>query len=194
MISSQIRRLRQLYFTYQDLADALRIAPESARVSCHRYVRSGDLIRLKRNYYILRERWEHLNAGDFFVLANLLQVPSYVSFTSALVHFGYTTQVQQDFIESASLKRSAEIQVQEFTFRFTKIKKEYYSNFLKQGNFFIATPEKALMDAVYMDMIGRYHLDTDSIDFGRFNKEIILKIGSRYPERIRRRLKSLCAI
>ncbi len=69
-----LRRLRtigSLYFTYRDVADLLKITPQSAVVACSRYVRSGDLIRLKRNCYILREKWKGLKEDQLFVLANL---------------------------------------------------------------------------------------------------------------------------
>jgi predicted transcriptional regulator of viral defense system len=190
----ELRKIRQLYFTYQDLADLLRISPKSAMVSCSRYVRSGDLVRLKRNYYILRERWENLSRDEAFILANLLQVPSYISLTTALVYYGYTTQIQQDFVESVATKRSREFHVREVTFNFTKIKKEYYSDFIKEGEFFIAGPEKALIDAVYLSSMKRYRLDVDSLDMEKFNTKKILKIVSNYPARVQKLLGDLCGI
>ncbi len=190
----KLRKIRQLYFTYQDLADLFRISPKSAMVSCSRYVRSGDLVRLKRNYYILRERWDNLSHDETFILANLLQVPSYISLTTALVYYGYTTQIQQDFVESVAMKRSREFHVREVTFNFTKIKKDYYSDFVKEGEFFIAEPEKALIDAVYLSSMKRYRLDVDSLDMEKFNTKKILKIVSKYPSRVRELLGDLCGI
>jgi predicted transcriptional regulator of viral defense system len=188
----KLRKISQLYFTYQDLADLFQISPKSAMVSCSRYVQSGDLVRLKRNTYILRERWEHLSRDETFVLSNLLQVPSYISLTTALVYYGYTTQIQQDFIESVATKRSREFHVQEVTFNFTKIKKDYYSGFVRESGFFIATPEKALIDAVYLSSMKRYRLDIGSLDMGKFNMERILKMISKYPERVQQTLEDLC--
>ena len=192
MSIGKLRKIRQLYFTYQDLADLFQISPKSAMVSCSRYVQSGDLVRLKRNTYILRERWEHLSRDETFVLANLLQVPSYVSLTTALVYYGYTTQIQQDFIESVATKRSREFHVQEVSFNFTKIKKDYYSGFVRESGFFIATPEKALIDAVYLSSMKRYRLDIGSLDMGKFNMERILKMISKYPERVQKTLEDIC--
>jgi len=190
----KLRKLKQLYFTYQDLADQLQISPESAMVSCSRYVRSGDLTRLKRNNYILSETWERLSREEYYVLANMLQVPSYISLTSALIYYGYTTQIHRDFIESVAIKRTREFHIKEITFNFSRIKKDYYSDFIRKDDFFIATPEKALVDAVYLDTLGRYRLDAGSIDLGKFNKNKIFKIVSKYPERIQRRLEELCGI
>jgi hypothetical protein len=44
-------------------------------------------------------------------------------------------------------------------FKYSKIKKEFYFSFVKKDNFFIATPEKALVDALYFMVKGKYKLD-----------------------------------
>ncbi|NOY52022.1 MAG: hypothetical protein GXP58_00160 [Deltaproteobacteria bacterium] len=188
----QLRAIQALYFTYQDVADLLKITPQSAMVTCSRYVRSGDLVRLKRNYYIPRERWSRLAEDQIFVLANMLQVPSYISLTTALVFYGYTTQIQRDYIESVAVKRTREFRIEEVTFSFTKIKKDYYSDFIKKEGFFIATPEKALIDTLYLESLGRYRLDIGSIDFSKFDNKVIRKVASRYTDKVRQRAEELC--
>ncbi len=188
----KLRAIKSIYFTYQDVADLLKISPESAMVTCSRYVRSGDLLRLKRNNYILREKWSGLNENQIFVLANLLQVPSYISLTTALSYYGITTQMQRDFIESVAVKRTREFKIEEVTFSFTKIKKDYYSNFVKKEGVFIAAPEKALVDALYLESLGRYRLDAGSIDFSKFDRQAIFKVASRYTDRVRQRAEELC--
>jgi len=46
----------RLYFTSQDVADILGIKPSSANVICARYVKKGLLIRLKKDFYVMKER------------------------------------------------------------------------------------------------------------------------------------------
>jgi len=46
----------RLYFTSQDVADILGIKPFSANVICSRYVKKGLLIRLKKDFYVMKER------------------------------------------------------------------------------------------------------------------------------------------
>ena len=53
----ELHSITRLYFGYEDIARALKISQESARVSASRYVRLGLLLRLKRNIYMLSERW-----------------------------------------------------------------------------------------------------------------------------------------
>ncbi|MDY6843834.1 MAG: type IV toxin-antitoxin system AbiEi family antitoxin domain-containing protein [Thermodesulfobacteriota bacterium] len=193
MTIRKLNRIKDLYFSYQDVAASFGISSESARVSCFRYVRSGDLVRLKRNYYMLIDRWEKRTEEETYTLANMLQVPSYISLTTALIYYGYTTQIQQGFLESVAVKRTREFIVQEMTFSYTKLKKDFYSDFVKKDGFFIARPEKALIDAVYLEDMGRYRLDTGSIDFSKFGRKSLIKLVSKYNNRIRQRVEELCA-
>jgi len=133
-----------------------------------------------------------LAEDQIFVLANMLQVPSYISLTTALVFYGYTTQIQRDYIESVAVKRTREFRIEEVTFSFTKIKKDYYSDFIKKEGFFIATPEKALIDTLYLESLGRYRLDIGSIDFSKFDNKVIRKVASRYTDKVRQRAEELC--
>ncbi|MFZ8803211.1 MAG: type IV toxin-antitoxin system AbiEi family antitoxin domain-containing protein [Candidatus Calescibacterium sp.] len=55
----KLRKLNsRLYFTYEDVADVLGIGSNSAKVLCTRYSKIGLIIRLKKNLYTLKERWE----------------------------------------------------------------------------------------------------------------------------------------
>lgn len=189
-----LRKLKKLYFSYLDLARVLNISEESARVSCSRYTDSGYFIRLKRNYYILRERWENLTIEEKFLIANILQVPSYVSLTTALAYQGYTTQIQQDFIESIEVHRTKEFQIEGTIFKYTKLKRKYYFGFIKKNNFFIALPEKALLDALYLMSQGRYRLDLSAVNWDKFNEKLILQWLKKYPIKNRKQWEKYARI
>ena len=130
--------------------DVLNIKVESARVLCSRYVKKGIFIRPKKGFYILASKWEHLTMENFYKISNFLQVPSYISFMTALSKYEVTTQVQRNFFESASLKRTKHIEVKDVTFHFYKLNKKYYFDFVKKDHVFIASKEKALLDSLYL--------------------------------------------
>ena len=75
---NELRKIKKLYFGYEEIAKILAVKEASARVSACRYVKQGLLIRLKKNMYILREVWDNIGREDKFRLANLGQTPSYV--------------------------------------------------------------------------------------------------------------------
>jgi predicted transcriptional regulator of viral defense system len=181
-----LRNLGKTYFTYRDVAKALGINDESAKISCNRYVRGGYLVRFKRNFYMLKERWDNKTEEDAFQIANVLQVPSYISLGTALEYYGLTTQIQRDFIESIAVKRTQEVSVEGFIFKFTKIKKELYRDFVRNQQFFIATPEKALLDALYLSARGRYRLDPGAIAFDKINKKRLGPMLRYYPAKVKK--------
>jgi predicted transcriptional regulator of viral defense system len=178
---SALTSISRLYFGYEDIARALKINLASARVSASRYVRLGLLMRLKRNIYVLRERWQTTSRDNRFALANLGQSPSYISLMTALDYHEITTQVQQGIIESVALKRTKEISLNGSVFRYTKISRALYFGFLRRQGFFIATPEKALLDAVYLMSFGRYALDLAAIDDEKLNRKEIRRMSRIYP-------------
>ena len=69
MKTRELNSINQLYFGYEDIARALKISPASARVSASRYARLGLLMRLKRNIYVPKERWQTTSREERFTLA-----------------------------------------------------------------------------------------------------------------------------
>jgi predicted transcriptional regulator of viral defense system len=184
----ELNKINKLYFGYEEISRVLSITLSSARVSASRYVHQGLLVKLKRNIYILKEKWNVLETEEKFTLANLVQVPSYISLMTALDYYEITTQIQRDFIESVAVKRTMEKEVDDTVFNFTKIHAGLYSGFKKDKDFFIATPEKAFLDAFYLMSLGRYNFDIDSIDFGKFNRNEIMTMGKKFPAKTKKLL------
>ena len=180
-----LRKIGSLYFSYPEVAEQLNIQPDSARVFCSRYHAKGLLVRIKRNVYVLRERWDHLNIEEVFQLANMIQVPSYISLTTALAYYGYTTQIQQDFVESVCVTRTQEKSILNVEFNYTKVSKKYYTHFEKYNDFFIATPEKSLADALYLTSLGRYSVDFSALETSKFNVSSLEDILMNYPSQVR---------
>ena len=139
--------------------------------------------------YVLREAWNASGREEKFLLANLGQSPSYISLMTALDYYELTTQVQRDFFESVAVKRTKEIYSNGCVFRYSKVASALYFGFKKEKKFFIATPEKALLDAYYLISYGRYALDTSAIDAERFNRDEIEKLGSKFPMKTQNLLK-----
>ena len=185
----ELNRIKKLYFGYEEISRALGISLSSARVSATRYVKQGFLVRAKRNVYVLRERWKTLTIEEKFVLANLLEVPSYISLMTAMGYHEVTTQVQRDFIESLAVKRTKETDVEGAVFKYTKIKKELYFGFRRDEGFFIASPEKAFLDAVYLVSIKKYSFDISSVDTDKLDMGILRELAEQFPSKTRKYLE-----
>jgi predicted transcriptional regulator of viral defense system len=179
------------YFSHEDVADVLGIKKESAAVLCARYVKKGLLTRLKRNLYVRTEALARLAETDLFRIANLLQVPSYVSLTSALSHYGVSSQVQRNFVESVSIKRSKALERGGASFRYFKVRAVLYGSFVKNQGAFIATPEKAMADALYLASLGRYSLDVSSLDLDKLDRPVLIRLARDYPMKTQKLLEQL---
>jgi len=189
MKALELGKIRKLYFGHEDIARVLGISPASAKVSASRYVKQGLLMRLKKNVYVLRQTWNAAGREQKFLLANLGQVPSYLSLMTALDYYEITTQVQRDFFESVALKRTKEIPLDDTVFRYAKITGALYFGFKKDNGFFIATPEKALLDSFYLMSYGRYTLDISSLNAARLDRDEIKRLSSQFPLRTQSTLR-----
>ena len=178
---TKISKLNKLYFSYRDISRAFGISLGSSRVAATRLAKSGDLTRIKRDFYVLSQKWSSSSLEERFILANLIQVPSYISLMTALSYYEVTTQVQRDFIESVGYCRTKLVEVKESSFNYSKINRKLYFGFAKLNGFFIASPEKAFLDAFYLKSLKKYNFDLTSIDFDKLNMKLIASMASKYP-------------
>ena len=185
----ELKKIKKFCFGYEDISRALGISAASAKVTASRYTRRGILLRMKKNMYVFSEAWNAANREDKFLLANMGQVPSYISLMTALDYYEITTQMQRDFFESTAVKRSKEINMDGNVFRYVKIAAGLYGEFKKERAFFIATPEKALLDAFYLMSYGRYSLDLSSLDAAKFDRREIERLSRKFPLKTKNMLK-----
>ena len=186
---NEIQKIDKLYFGYKEIARVLGISEASSKVTASRYTKKGMLLRIKKNMYVLRERWIAAEKEEKFLLANLAQTPSYISLGTALDFYELTTQMQRNFFESVALKRTKRFNINGNIFRYTKIRNRLYDGFKKEKGFFIATPEKALLDAIYLMSYGRYALDISAIDPKKIDGNELMRLSNEFPVRTRDMLK-----
>ena len=196
MFTKNIIKLQKLskipYFTIEDAADTLEIGIESARVFCSRYAKKGLLVKLKNNFYSTLQKLENISVTELISIANILQVPSYVSLMTAMAYYGVTTQVQRNFIESISLKRTVEYDAKDIMFKFYRIKKKYFFDFVRAGNIFIAAKEKSFIDSAYLYSFGKYKFDINSLDINKLDIVKIKKLIKPYPEKTKKIVSKIC--
>jgi hypothetical protein len=108
---------------------------------------------------------------------------------TALDYYQITTQMQRDFIESLVLKRTREVTLEKIVFTYTRISPDLYYGFRKENGFFIASPEKAFVDTVYLTSLGRYAFDWSALDRHKLDSKIIKREIKNFPLRTRRLLE-----
>jgi len=118
-----------------------------------RWVKAGRLIQLAKGVYTLAEPYRKRPPHPF-VLANAMKTASYVSLQSALAHFGMIPE-HVPTVTSVTTLRPARIQTPVGRFLFRHVKKDWFQGYRQMDlgagqKAFVATPEKALLDLVYL--------------------------------------------
>ncbi|MEK7166145.1 MAG: hypothetical protein AAB874_05050 [Patescibacteria group bacterium] len=107
-----------------------------------------------------------------FVFANSLYTPSYISLESALAYYGILEQFPF-VVTSITLNKSKTIKYHK-TFEYSHIDKKNYFGFMKDKEFLIATPEKALVDTIYLMSKGLRNIDLGGINKTNLNRKTFL--------------------
>ncbi len=126
---------------------------DSIRCQLSRWVKAGKLIQLRRSLYMLASPYRKKEPHPF-LLANRMKAASYVSLQSALAHYGLIPEYVP-VVTSVTTGRPEAMTVPVGTFSFKHVKKSFFSGYISLGladdeSAFIAVPEKALLDLVYL--------------------------------------------
>lgn len=120
-----------------------------------------------------------------------MQVPSYVSLGSALSYHGVTTQIQRNWVESVALKRTVWFQAGGTAFHYFKVNRGLYFGFAREGKTFMATREKAFIDACHLSVYGNYALDWNACDLSRLDRNALASLMAPFPQRTLRLIGDL---
>lgn len=118
-----------------------------------RWVGDGKVVKLRRGVYLLGRPWRKINPHPFLI-ANYLTAASYVSLQSILSHYELIPEYVAN-TTSVTTSRPGRISTQEGHFINRHIKRELFWGYerveIQPGqNAFMATPEKALLDLIYL--------------------------------------------
>ena len=113
-----------------------------------------------------------------FVIANNLYSPSYISLETALNYYGILIQTPYT-ISSITTRRNKLIKQGEKEFIFFHLSSNYFFDYIKEKDFLIATPEKALIDTIFFKAIGKSKTDLSELILEHVNKKRLLKIKGK---------------
>jgi len=175
--------------TLADFCEKRNLAPASARVQLSRMVKRGTLFRVRRNFYLTPQALNQVTEEGLFHLSNLIQTPSYISLLTALTYHGWSTQLGASLVEAMNPIRSKQYSVQEVTFHYHYCRPEFYFGYIKKEGFFIATPEKALLDVLYLTSLGRYAMDFTALEREKIDWPRLKACLKKYPLSVWKRLE-----
>ncbi|MEA1965592.1 MAG: hypothetical protein U9O41_10795 [Candidatus Aerophobetes bacterium] len=166
--------------------------PQSLRRQVREWVKRGYLIPLKRGLYIFSGQWRKIQPSVLF-MANFLVLPSYVSLEYALGFYEIIPE-KVTVVTSVTTKKTKIFKNLLGSFEYYSIKENLFFGFKKEidnnQEFFIALPEKALLDYFYLNnhFQGNFS-ELESLrlqNLESLNTELLENYGLKYNRRIRK--------
>jgi hypothetical protein len=167
--------------------DAEKVAPHTA-VFLSRALKGGLIHHINRGHYINSFLYGFPAVED---VACFLKPPAYITCEWALNIHGISLQapvVCTVVTLSTSVGKKRNIQYQGITIEFSKISDRFFFGFIQHDNYYLATPEKAILDTLYYRRrIPAFdELDLDDVDY-----ETLVKMAAKFPSTVSRAVNRL---
>ncbi len=172
---NSLANLGKSFFTLSELKKFYPHDSRSIEPLLNRLTETGAITRLGKGYYAFE-----LSRVDYLQLACQLRTLSYISFEYALHYYGLINQVPS-VITLASQGEHRFIGMGVYTFEYSYLKKDLFWGYVLEKGIYVAEPEKALLDLVYLIARGKRLADLDSLEVQKFDKKKIQKYLKKFP-------------
>ncbi|MBE0477791.1 hypothetical protein IBX65_01545 [Candidatus Aerophobetes bacterium] len=135
----------------------------SLRVNLSRLNAKKVIKRICREFYA-----NPFNTPTLEEISNQIYQPSYISLESALYFWGILNQVPY-VLTCVSTQPPRKFNTSFGTIEYRQIKKGFFWGFVDKGGYFIAEPEKALLDYLYLNKGRHIQLDLSEINLNEVN-------------------------
>lgn len=173
------------YLTSKEIARLLEIKPASRNVTLSRLVKRKVLRRLRRSLYEVI-----LKPSDILEAANSIYQPSYLSFTYCLGKLGLLNQIAYE-LEFATPKKTKRMELRNRTVIFRQIAKKLFFGYVLRDNIFIAQPEKALLDTLYIKSKGLTGINETELNLKSLSKKKLLSMSKKFPLSVQKEAKRI---
>lgn len=146
------------FFELRELLAVTDDNPKSLKNQLSKWVKNGKLTRLRRGKYVLNDPYQKQQPSVYFISNSLLR-PSYVSLETALQYHGLIPEAVAQ-IRAMTPKHGREWTTKLGTFKYVSLKQERFWGYEQytgpnergeQNSFYMARPEKALLDLFYVE-------------------------------------------
>jgi len=143
---AKIKLLKQPFFQTRDIMALLNLTSTTASKTLSRLTKQGHLAQLQRGLWALPEKVEPMMLPEQLTAP----FPSYVSLQSALHYHGMIEQIPE-IVYAVSLARTKTFNLCWIAVSIHHIPTAFYFGYISvKNNVKIATPEKALLDFLYL--------------------------------------------
>lgn len=181
----KLQELKKDYYTVKDLERVLNMPIDSLRGQLTRWCKKGVIIRISKGIYA-----PYGTEINITKVANQMYYPSYLSFESVLSKYGILSQVPYT-LTFATPKRTKKVILNEIEVEFTKLSDKYFFGYVFENGINIASPEKALIDCLYLVSKGKRGLNIDELYLKNVDKEKLIELAEVFPENTRKLVRDV---
>jgi predicted transcriptional regulator of viral defense system len=181
----EIKKFERDFFTIEDLEKITGFKRNYLYLQLSRWVKSEVLERIAKGIYIVPGANIEIEK-----VASFLYPPNYLSFESALASYGILNLVPYTLTFATTRRtKTCTIKGREVVFR--QIKEDLFFGYTEKKGIYIATPEKAFLDQLYMVKKGVSTIPMNEIDLKKLSKNKIKKLLPSFPDNVRDFAKNL---
>ncbi len=175
---TMLSALGKAYFSLADLEKVLHLSRTTLYVTVNRLVKEGVLLRLSKNVYV-----PFTQMVDEEKIAGELYFPSYLSFEKALSNHGILSQIPFT-LTFATTRPPKKIMLRDTELEYTHLQESLFFGYTLTNGKYIAEPEKALLDQLYLVSRGKRSIHIDELDLKEIDKARFLAYAGRFPSYI----------
>ncbi len=178
-------RLNKPFYSITDLEKITGLPRKSLYVAVKRLVDKGILERISTGIY----RPFTVKASIEKIAASLY-MPNYLSFESSLSRYGVLNLVPYT-LTFATRRKTRKFTLEGKAVEFRQIKKELFWGYEMKGGIYVAKPEKAFLDLVYLASRGVASLDLDEVDIKKLSMPVVKKFLKKFPKYTQKYLEKI---
>ena len=173
------------YFSFYDLKKFYCGSPASLKTLLANWVKKNLIQSLGRGFYAFE-----ITKLDYLHLANEIDKNSYISLEYALYYYNLIDQAPS-VITLATKKRSCQAKAANWIFEYTRLKDDLFFGYELKNKIYIAAPEKALADLIYLISRGKRIAELDSLEIKKISQKKLRGILKKFPGYTKRKAEEL---
>lgn len=179
----KLEGINKPFYTIGDLEKIIGLDRNSLYVMLNRWLKAGILERPVRGIYVPFDKKIPVEK-----IASGLYIPNYLSFESALSRYDILNLVPYT-LTFATIRKSKTYIISETEVIFRRIKKDLFFGYEEKGEIYIAFPEKAFLDQVYLFTKGIVSLNLNEMDLNKLSKSRLKEFMLNFPEGVQKFVK-----
>lgn len=177
-----IQRFETLGKDFFSMQDLQKLFPDDDHKKVHikRFKDSGLIIPITKGIYTFSS-----HPVDLEKIATQLYYPSYISFESVLSKYGLMNQGLNK-LTLATTRHSKKIKLMGIECEYCKLKSDLFFGFTLLDGIYIADPEKAVLDTLYLISLNKRKIDYSEWYIDGLNTKKLQQYAKKYNQAVKK--------